>query len=269
MLLYSIKEVLKFKKSGGKTIVDLTLKNIGRDPVGLLKISEKTGLNIIMGSGYYVFSSWSDNYKKKSEKQLAKEIINEFSNGVDNTNIKPGIIGEVGISDIYNSLELKNIKASALAQKEIDCALNFHITTKDGHKLLDILEDIGADLDKVILSHCDYTLKDPDYHDSLAKRGAYIEYDSFGVEIMGYNGEFTSSDGERIEAILAQILKGNLNKILISHDISFKMFLTKWGGFGYSHIINNIIPRMLKRGITKEMIDLITIENPKEVFSFY
>jgi len=264
----TINEVLKFKEKGGKTIVDLTVGSMGRDPLGLLEISKKVGINVVIGSGNYVVSSWSDNDKKKNERELAKEIINEFSSGIMDTKIKPGVIGEIGISDINNCYELKSVRASALAQREIGCAINFHLITKYGHKIMDILKDVGSDLNKVIFSHCDYTLKDCDYHNSLAKRGAYIEYDGFGVEVMGLDGNFTASDGERIESVLIQINKGNIEKILISHDISFKMFLTKWGGFGYGHIMKNILPRMQKKGLSKDQISRITIENPGEVFAF-
>ena len=51
------KEIEYFKKAGGGTIVDLTLPGIGRDPVALKKLAEETGLNIIMGTGYYVSST--------------------------------------------------------------------------------------------------------------------------------------------------------------------------------------------------------------------
>jgi phosphotriesterase-related protein len=47
-------EALMSKKSGGNTIVDVTSVGLRRDPAALLKISEMTGLNIIMGSGFYI-----------------------------------------------------------------------------------------------------------------------------------------------------------------------------------------------------------------------
>lgn len=266
----AIEEARKFKEAGGSTIVDLTLKRIGRDPEALYKISIATGLNIIMGAGNYVVSSWSVDDMKKSEEQLTQEIISEFITGVGDTGIKPGIIGEVGISDINNPIERKNLRASALAQKELGCGMIIHcpLWKKDGHKILDVLEEAGANLNKVALGHSDPTLEDVDYHDSLAKRGAYIEYDQFGMELMTYEGKFLPSDGERIKAILEQIRRGNIMRILISHDVCFKILLTRWGGWGYSHIIKHIIPRMRQEGLTKEQIDIITIENPRQLICY-
>ena len=49
-----LKEIEYFKKAGGNTVVDASLPGIGRDAKALKEIAEKTGLNIIMGTGFYV-----------------------------------------------------------------------------------------------------------------------------------------------------------------------------------------------------------------------
>ena len=139
---------------------------------------------------------------------------------------------------------------------------------KDGHKILDILEESGTNLNKVVLSHCDPTINDLEYHDSLAKRGAYIEYDEFGMELMCAEEKFLPSDGDRIKAVLEQIKRGNIEHILISQDTCFKICFTKWGGWGYAHILKHIVPRMKKAGITVEQIHKIISENPKRLLSF-
>jgi len=50
----AIKEALFYKWAGGDTIVELTNIGIGRDPLALARISRATGLNVVMGAGYYV-----------------------------------------------------------------------------------------------------------------------------------------------------------------------------------------------------------------------
>ena len=152
----AIEEAKKFKEAGGSTIVDLTLKGIGRDPEALYKISVGTGLNIIMGSGNYVISSWSEADMKRTEKQLSEEIINEFTYGVGDMRIKPGIIGEVGVSDINNPIDIKNLRASASAQNELGCSMNIHCPDyeKIGHKILDVLEHEKEKLSKYITMCC-------------------------------------------------------------------------------------------------------------------
>ena len=53
----AIAELLPFKAPGGATVVDPTCRGIGRDPAALQRISEATGLNIVMGAGYYLEGS--------------------------------------------------------------------------------------------------------------------------------------------------------------------------------------------------------------------
>lgn len=265
----AIDESKKFRDLGGGTIVDVTLPSIGRDPEALYKISNHTGLNIVMGTGSYIASSWSKNDINKSENQLVNEIINDFTRGIGLLEIKAGIIGEVGISNLNNPLEIKSLKASAVAQKELNCGMLIHLPVweKIGNDILDILEKQKVNIEKVALGHSGSTLNDINYHDSLAKRGAFILHDQFGMELVSPEGKFFPSDGEGINSICNLIEKGNIDNILISQDICFKILFTKWGGWGYGHILKHIIPRMLDVGINKEDIFKIIKKNPKKLLT--
>ena len=88
----AINEAKEFKFAGGSTIVDTTNIGIGRDPSGLAKIARSTGLNIIMGSGYYVPMSHPPDINEKTADQITDEIVKDITIGVNDTNIKSGII---------------------------------------------------------------------------------------------------------------------------------------------------------------------------------
>ena len=277
----SIENIKEFIGYGGKSIIDLTLHDIGRDPDAIRYISIMTGANIIMGSGRFVEKSIPDDRKKSTVEDIAKEILSDFNNGVGENKIKPGIIGEIGISNINSEIEINSLRGAAMALKKIGCGLNVHVPffEKLNHKILDILEEEKVDLNKVVLSHCDATCDDWEYHDSLAKRGATLEYDEFGTEsytdyrcfLPGAKSDkavFLPYDGERINAIKKQIELGNIDKIVISGDMCFKILYTKWGGPGYSHILKNIFPRMKNSGITDEQIFIMTVENPKKLLQY-
>ena len=269
----AIEELKKFKEAGGDTIVDVTLKNIGRDPDILREISVGSGVNIIMGSGYFMVAAWTEDEKKKTIQQIAEEIIDEFSSGVGDTKIKPGVIGEIAIMDMNDPLEVKSLRASARAQKEIGCGLIIHppIWEKEGHKILDILGEEGIDFKRVILGHCDHdasTIEDIDYFDSLAKRGVNLAYDGFGLDIMGAHGYFLPSDDQRIKMVMQHIERGNVDQLLLSQDTWLKICFTKWGGWGYAHILEHIILRMKKAGITDEKLYKMTVENPCRILCF-
>lgn len=64
------------------------------------------------------------------------------------------------------------------------------------------------------------------------------------------------------------IKEGYEDRIVIAHDIHTKNRLTKYGGHGYSHILKNIVPKMLFRGISQKQVDKILIDNPKQWLTF-
>ena len=266
----AVEEARKYRLAGGSTICDVSNIGIGRDPQALYRISVETGLHVVMGSGRYVESSWKREDTGKSSDELKAEIVEEFRCGVGLRKIRPGILGEIGVSNIASALEVKNLQGSGLAQKELGCPVLIHtpIWEKEGHRILDVLAEAGADVRKTALSHLDPTMEDCDYADSLAKRGAFIVFDQFGMELMTHEGFFLPSDEMRIRTIVEHIRRGNLRHILISHDVAFKICLTRWGGFGYAHILENIVPRLLQKGVTQEQIDVILIENPKRFLSW-
>lgn len=266
----AIEEAMYFKKAGGNCIVDVSSTGLGRDPKALYAISEVTGLNIIMGSGFYVARSHPAETENMSKEQIAEIIIKEFKDGVKDTGIKPGVIGEIGISDFNNQKEIKMIKAAAIAQKKLGAPLFIHPPfweTKD-LEILDIIEKEGADLTKVVLCHCDPTLDKPDYHDAIAKRGANLEYDQFGLEFVSAEGPFLPRDLDRIKAIAEQIRRGNLNHIVISQDVCFKICLIKYGGWGYGHILRNLIPFFKSEGFTNDQLETILVKNPRRILAF-
>src|SRR6059058_3985289 len=91
-------ELLAFRHAGGRTVVDPTCCGIGRNPDALVRISEATGLNIVMGAGYYLESSHPPEVAHLSADAIADQIVAEALDGVDGTGVRIGLIGEIGVS---------------------------------------------------------------------------------------------------------------------------------------------------------------------------
>ncbi len=151
----AIKEALRFKKAGGNTIVDLTSIGIARNPLALTRISRATGLHVVMGSSYYIGASHPPELKSKGVDEIAESIVNDVVNGVGNTGVRAGIIGEVGCSTPLKSTETLVLAASAVAQKHTGVAINIHPGGDDTGilEVVDILDKSGADLRHTIISH--------------------------------------------------------------------------------------------------------------------
>ncbi|HJX41727.1 MAG TPA: hypothetical protein VJ345_09710 [Anaerolineales bacterium] len=263
-------EARLFRLAGGGTICDVSSAGLGRDPKALYRISVDTGLHVIMGAALYVAASWTEEEKKRSPEQIRDVLLKDFAEGIGPLGTKPGILGEVGISNAENPHEVKSLKGSAMAQKRIGCPVLIHtpIWEKQGNRILDILEGAGADISKVALSHLDPTMEDYDYADSLAKRGAYIVYDQFGMHLMSTERIFLPSDNDRIKTVIEQVRRGHLERILISQDVCFKICLSHYGGHGYAHILENIVPRLLDAGLSRKQVDTILIENPQRFLAW-
>ena len=275
----AIKEALLYKWAGGNTIVELSNIGLARDPLGLARIARATGLNVIMGAGYYTGASHPPELATKTEEEIAQGIVRDIMVGVGDTGIRAGIIGEVGCSTPLQEGERKVLRASAIAQRRTGVAINIHPPMFDENlvfEVIKILDDAGADLSRTVISHIEGSGFRPTALHSLSHRimdaGCYAEYDGFGqAEVCGiFDGHVldTFSDTWRIDTIIQLIAEGYINQILISQDVWLKRLLTAYGGFGYAHILRNIVPVMRGKGMSDEQIHTLLVENPKRLLTF-
>ena len=274
----SIKEVTLFKRFGGKTVVDQTNIGISRDPEALVRISKITGLNIIMGSGYYIDGSYpKEAVDAKSEEQIAQEIIQDVIRGVGSTGIRSGIIGELGCSWPLKANEVKVLRAGAMAQRETGCIITVHPGRNESSpiEIIGIPDKAGANLKRVVMSHmcrCGFRL---DTRRKLLDSGCCIAYDNFGLE--GYypirlavaedHLPDMPNDVQRIKEIKELIDMGYINQIVISQDIGMKITTFSYGGGGYAHILRDVVPYMKVYGITDEQIETMMVSNPRRLLT--
>ena len=269
----AIKEALRFRRAEGRTIVDVTSIGIGRDPLALRTIAIETGLHIVAGCGYYVHLCHPPDIDYKTIDDIAAEMVRDLTEGIDYTGVRAGIIGEIGTFDPIMPNEVKVLRAAARAQRQTGAPIIIHPHpfSRLGLQILDILEEDGADLNQVIMSHLDLTLdEDLVYHQAIAHRGAYVCYDGWGNE--GYyerfNGFSLPKDVERVRGVQKLIAAGYLDRVLLSHDIFAKMLLTAYGGFGYAHLLETVRPIFRQAGLTEAHINTMMIENPQRVLAW-
>lgn len=264
-----VSELRQYKEAGGASIVDCTLRDIARDPQKLQRLSRDTGVNIITGCGYYISGSHPEYLNAKSIEDIAEEMYNEITNGMDNTDIKAGVIGEVGTSAEISENEWKTVRAAAIVHRQTGAGIHVHTSLWDANGLAvrDTLTGLGVPADKICINHIDVVLR-YDYLVDLCNAGVMVEFDNFGKEyyINGrdryYMKDRFAYDLERVEVIARLIADGYLDHILITNDICLKSLLHNYGGRGYDHILTNIIPMMEDLNITAGQINTICIKNP-------
>ncbi|KAH0501564.1 Phosphotriesterase-related protein [Microtus ochrogaster] len=200
-------------------------------------------------------------------------LVNEILHGADGTSIKCGVIGEIGCSWPLTDSERKVLQATAHAQAQLGCPVIIHPGRNPGapFQIIRILQEAGADISKTVMSHLDRSIFNKKELLEFAELGCYLEYDLFGTELLNYQLSpdiDMPDDNKRIKRVRFLVDEGYEDRILMAHDIHTKHRLMKYGGHGYSHILTNIVPKMLLRGVAERAVDKILIENPRRWLTF-
>jgi len=266
-------EVAQFAYEGGGSIVEVTLEGFGRDVTGLQQISRRTGVHIIASAGYYIEASHPARLRSMSIDDIADEIVRDLVEGVPGTGIRAGSIGEVGIDVDFTPAEEKGLRAACRASARTQVPLTIHTPggSAKSHeyrrRILDIVEEEGADVRHTILEHV--YIRPADFGSQLefAARGAFLGYDGVSCNFeWGFRGS-GPCDHELAADIKRLIDAGFLHHILLSHDVHQKIMLTAYGGTGYGHILRHFLPRLREYGVADEQIRVMLVDNPRRYFS--
>lgn len=218
-------EVLMWKKAGGDSIADATTRDFGRDPAFLYGLSCMTGINIIAGCGNYIDAVHDSETRETSAEEIKKRIIRDLNEGMDETEIRSGMIGEIGTGMKMTESEKKCLKAASGAQAETGAGMHIHacLWNREGLNALDYAISNGADASKVCVDHAD-ALLDTDYILGILDRGAYMEFDNFGKEYY-VDRKFRnlllglfSSDKERVITIKKLIDRGYIRQLFVIRE---------------------------------------------------
>jgi phosphotriesterase-related protein len=254
-------------------VVDPTPTTIGRDPRALARISRATGLNVVMGAGYYVAASHPADMARRTVDELAREMIADITTGVGDSGLRAGLIGEIGTSYPWTDNEQKVLRAAVITQRETGAPLMVHPGRHPAMpmELAKFVQKEGGHLRRTIMCHICRTIADVRAVIDLAETGIWLEYDLFGMEnsFYPYNPSFDMpNDGGRMAHVLALIAAGHHDQILLSHDIAYKTSLVKYGGYGYHHLLVNVVPRLRAKGVDDAGLRRLLVENPARAFAF-
>jgi phosphotriesterase-related protein len=265
----ALEELAEFKASGGGCIVDVTPIGVGRDPAGLKHLSTTSGVNVVMGTGFYISEFHPPELAEMSEDAIADVIVDEIENGVKG--VFPGIIGEIGLVWPVHPQERKSLRAAAKAQARTGYCLTIH-PGRDRTAPLEairIVEEAGGDPTRTVIDHLDRTLFELADFVELARTGCYVEQDLFGWETSYYPMADIDmpNDATRVNTIRGLADKGFLDQVLISLDIDTRSRLAKYGGEGYAHIIRNVVPIMKRKGFSDGDVDKVIRANPQRALT--
>jgi len=304
-----IKELQELKMAGCTTIVDTCPTTLlpTRDPIGQRKMSIASGIKIICASGWYVAPAHPPYIKEKTVDELCEIVVKELTEGCryqwgsgygyprDADGIKAGII-KVGVGGGFkpfnNDDEKKCFLACCRAQVRTGRPFCVHpngheqliynpklvtfikdkpLRESSLHQYLDIMEKEGVDFEKFYMNHSDCYTCNIDLLRSLLDRGIGLSFDGFNDEtyLIGLGYGINYDNRQRMEVLAQLIEESYTEQLLPSCECYMKIMYKKYGGYGYTHLLETIIP-VLKNayGVSQTAIDTMLLENPKKYLSY-
>ncbi len=265
-----VEEVGHYKACGGSCLVELSVEGIEPAPLRVRDLSEEVDLHVVAGLGFYVHAvhpPWVDN---ASVEELTDYFLKQLHGGLLGTDVRPGIVGEIGTSEEIYDCEIRVLQAAGRAGVATGTTVNVHChppALEVTLRIIDTLIGEGLPADRVYLSHLD-EIMDLDYHTQVLERGVVTGFDSFGQD-----GHFTPtwksrSDLEKMQMMVALIDRGFEDQLVVAQDIGRKRYMRCYGGMGYDHVIERVMPRMKKfMGVSQAAIDKALVGTPRRLLT--
>jgi phosphotriesterase-related protein len=262
-----LEELAAYRVAGGGAIADLTLPGVGRDPAWLVGLAHASGLHIVMGGGWYRGAYYPPEglIDRRSVDDLADELVREATDGVGDTGVRTGILGEIGTDKPWiSALEERVHRAVARAARRTGLAISTHaVMSPVGLDQLRIFEEEGADPTRVVIGHAD-SYPSLDHYLGLIERGASIEFDFLG---MSFTPTERHGEARVVELLCDVIARGHVEHVLLSQDVCHDSQLRRYEGNGYTYLAESFLPRLRAAGVSEAEIGTMTVANPRRLLT--
>jgi phosphotriesterase-related protein len=250
-----VEEMVAAKKDGIGCIVDAGHPDMGRDEAFLRRISQKSGLPIVLGGGFYTQPFYPKELSTWSENQVFDAVMKQVRES------PIGAFGEIGSWDYITKDERKVFRAIGRAHVASGVPIFTHtgIPGKSALEQLDILEDVGVDPRHVVIGHLG-NLADPntEIQRAIIRRGAFIGFDRQGGP----------GDASVVPMVMSLINAGYADHLMFSADLSGPREIKRYGGPGYAKTLTVFVPKLKAAGASDEVLHKIMYDNPRRFLAF-
>ena len=270
----AVVEVAECVSAGVGAMVDAMPCAAGRDVAKLGKISASTGAHVIAATGlhtarYYPGLRWT---RAESADVLAELFRLDIDEGIDSydytgpmvrrTHYRAGIIKVATLGERPDDAERRAFEAAVLAQRATGAPILTHCEDgRGGVAQVELLMELGAPLDRVVLSHTDKQ-SDLSYHRELLSSGVNLEYDQALRRSPGEPGGTAW--------LLAQMLaEGFGDRLLLGTDGARRSLWRSLGGApGLAWLATGFVEVLDDMGIDQRARRRLFVENPARVLTF-
>lgn len=269
----AIAELRHFHAAGGRTIVDAMPLDCGRDPVGLIEASRRSGVNIIATTGfhtpaYYEQRHWSTSLTVDA---LTDLLVAEIVEGMDRYSYGGPVVQRLTARAGLIKVASEHERIAPVTEKLFEVAAGCHLRTgaailthaEHGTMALEQvarLTHYGAPVDAILISHVDRN-HDAGYHRELASTGAYLVYD--GPSRSKYH-----TPEEVAGLIAAACDAGGTDRILLGLDLALRSYRIGYGGSpGMGFLPSCFVKVLRSQGFSEAAVHRFGHDNPAAALS--
>lgn len=255
-----IRELSDFTAAGGKTIVEMSPLNFGRDVSAYREISKAAGIHVICATGFHKQEFLSPAMLAESDEWIAQLLIGEIEQGIGDTGVKAGVI-KIGTSlNTVADSEHRIIKIVSGVLQRTGVPISTHCDK--GTMALEqarLFLQYGADASRVILGHVDIP-NDAGYLTKICELGFNVGVDHVGRDL-------ANKDAVKINLLKALVDSGYIDHIFLAGDMGKKSYLKAYGGKpGLGYILCEFKEYFLDHGLSEREFLHILIDNPRRLF---
>jgi len=278
ILAIAVDQLQKLKDHGVGTIVDPCPIELGRDPEFYAEASQRSGVNVVFATGFYMEAMGLPHYWRARDKEEITELyLKELTDGVGSTGLRPGIIKAATGMEVTNN-EVKCLSAAATAQREVGCAIITHTEhSRNGDRQQEIFAENGGNLAQVLIGHQDEHASAKPLIE-LARRGTFVGVDRVGLTSL-------ASDESRADIVAGVVKAGFAKRICLSHDCVCTLtapkfpFAAPWehrpkdlNEFRakqkpMTYMFTDFLPMLADRGVGAQDMEVILRENPARLLA--
>ena len=252
------RELSHFHAAGGRSLVEMTPRDYGRDPLALREIATATGVQIICTTGWLKDKLCRPWVAERTVADLADEMIREITVGIDETGVRAGVIKAASSLNTITPAEEKVFRAAARAHLATGALITTH--TELGTLALEqveLLRSEGVAPERILVGHLDHK-PDLEYWRAVARTGANLGIDQIGKEKY-------LPDSRRIELILAMVAEGYTAQLCLAGDLARTSYWPSYGtggGPGLTYLLWRFLPWLRERGLEPQTLEALMVGTP-------
>jgi phosphotriesterase-related protein len=259
------------QEHGVRTLCDPTAMFGGRDVGIAQRVSEETGLQVVLCTGIYTYDHLPTFFLSREADAMADLFVHDIEEGIQGSQAKAAFLkcaaDEPGVTPNVEKVH----RACARASVRTGAPIMAHSRPATAMRQIEIFREEGVDLARVQIAHTGDT-DDLDHIERVLETGVYIGMDRYGLEL------FLPMD-RRNATVTALLERGHAERMFISQDYCAtidwypaemaQQFLEAGAVKDWSMtlIFEQVIPALREAGMTDEQLDTMLVENPKRWLS--